>query len=270
MLLPMDKRQTENEKYVANKFNEYKDFIKDKQVSFVIKKTERIVYGVYMLARFIPPQESLYSDLKKTAHLALESVSQFGSTTGIGSDDIDRTHGHLQFLSSLLSLACISGYLSDSNVEIMKSEINYLHKHIEELSTRFASETGQLHLKSDLFVVGQNKNFKAPESKMSFMKDNIQTKDTNMSFKKLPLASKEKQNLPVERPKDLSSIQTKDTREKRIIDVIRDKRIVSIKDISSVIFDVSEKTIQRTLQLLIDKGQIKKEGERRWAKYQLL
>jgi GTP-binding protein HflX len=42
------------------------------------------------------------------------------------------------------------------------------------------------------------------------------------------------------------------------------------KAISTVIFDVSEKTIQRTLQLLIDKGQIKKEGERRWAKYQLV
>jgi hypothetical protein len=266
----MDKRQTENEKYVANKFNEYKDFIKDKQVSFVIKKTERIVYGIYMLTRFVPLQESLYTDLKKTAHLVLESVSQFGSTTGIGSSDVDRTHGHLQYLSSLLSLACISGYLSDSNVEIMKSEINYLHKHIEELSTRFASETGQLHLKADLFVVGQNKTPKGGENKMSFIKDTVQNKDVDVSFIKNPSKSKEKQNTPVKQVKSDNQNELKDTREKRIIDVIRDKNIVSIKDISSVIFDVSEKTIQRTLQLLIDKGQIKKEGERRWAKYQLI
>jgi hypothetical protein len=266
----MDKRQTENEKYVANKFNEYKDFIKDKQVSFVIKKTERIVYGVYMLARFVPPQESLYTDLKKTSHLVLKAVSQFGSTTGIGLDDIDRTHGHLQYLSSLLSLACISGYLSGPNIEIMKSEINYLHKHIEELSTRFASETGQLHLKADLFVVGQNKTAKGGENKMSFIKDTIQNKDVDVSFNKVQTKPKAKTDSFVKQVKSDNQNELKYTREKRIIDVIRDKQIVSIKDISSVIFDVSEKTIQRTLQLLIDKGQIKKEGERRWAKYQLI
>jgi predicted HTH transcriptional regulator len=87
------------------------------------------------------------------------------------------------------------------------------------------------------------------------------TKTSDVSFKKNPTKSIPLQPVQVE---------PKDNREKRILDVIRDKGVVSIKDISTVIFDVSEKTIQRTLQLLIDKGQIKKEGERRWAKYQLV
>jgi predicted HTH transcriptional regulator len=72
------------------------------------------------------------------------------------------------------------------------------------------------------------------------------------------------------RPAEAVAQENKDDREKKILDVIRDKGIVSIKDISTVVFDVSEKTIQRTLQLLIDKGHIKKEGERRWAKYHLV
>lgn len=259
----MDKRQPEEEKYVVNRFNEYKDFIKDKHVSFVIKKTERITYGIYMLSRFVPSQDSLCQDLKKTSHTLLESVSRFVSTTGIVQQDIDSAHALLQYLSSLLSLAFISGYISSSNVEIMKNEINYLHKHIEELSTHSASEVGQLTFKSDLFVVNSSIKPSKPKSDVSFIKKEPIETEKPVSFK--PRLSRVESSIkPIQKP------EPKDDREKRVIDVIRDKGTVSIKDISSVVFDVSEKTIQRTLQLLIDKGQIKKEGERRWAKYQLV
>jgi len=262
----MDKRQSEDERYIANRFNEYKEFIKDKHVSFIIKKSERIVYGVYMLSRFLPSDDSLCLDLKKTSHTLLESVSRFVSTTGITQEDIDKSHALLQYLSSLLSLSFISGYVSSSNIEIMKNEINYLHKHVEELSTRFASETGHLNFKSDLFVVNHPKPREVenkPQSEVSFIKGESRKSNPDMSVKKIkPLSVKPVQLI---RP-----VEAKDDREKRVLDVIRDKGIVSIKDISSVVFDVSEKTIQRTLQFLIDKGHIKKEGERRWAKYQLV
>ena len=261
----MDKRQTEEERYIANRFNEYKEFIKDKQVSFVIKKTERIAYGVYMLSKFVPSGDALSTDLKKTSHTLLESVSKFVSATGITTEDIDQSQSILQYMSSLLSLAFISGYISSSNIEIMKNEINYLHKHIEELSTRFGSEIGQLHLKSDLFVVGHTKQNKGVEEKVSFKKENSKmeaTKPQSLSFKK-------ERNIQTKVALETPVAESKNDREKRVLDVIREKGIVSIKDISTVIFDVSEKTIQRTLQLLIDKGQVKKEGERRWAKYEL-
>jgi predicted HTH transcriptional regulator len=146
----------------------------------------------------------------------------------------------------------------------MKNEINYLHKHIEELSTRSASETGQLNIKTDLFIVNHPKNDSraaVPKTQMSFKESREDKPLQEVSFKKIPV-----KGAPV-RPVESKD---KDDREKRVLDVIRDKGVVSIKDISTVIFDVSEKTIQRTLQLLIDKGQIKKEGERRWAKYQLV
>ena len=43
----------------------------------------------------------------------------------------------------------------------------------------------------------------------------------------------------------------------------------TIKDIAEVITDVSEKTIQRELNSLIEKGQVVREGERRWSKYSI-
>ncbi len=129
---------------------------------------------------------------------------------------------------------------------------------------------GQLHFKSDLFVVNQPKSEGKLKHEMSFKGSEVDKSKHEMSFKQIKKEIKIKTVKPAETKEFAKPLESKDDREKKILEVIQDKGIVSIKDISSVIFDVSEKTIQRTLQLLIDKGQIKKEGERRWAKYQLV
>lgn len=56
-------------------------------------------------------------------------------------------------------------------------------------------------------------------------------------------------------------------RAERIKTVLEAKPQASVKDISEVITDVSEKTIQRELNSLIEKGQVIREGERRWSRY---
>lgn len=56
----------------------------------------------------------------------------------------------------------------------------------------------------------------------------------------------------------------------RIKTVLEAKPAATIKDISEVITDVSEKTIQRELNSLIEKGQVIREGERRWSKYSVV
>jgi hypothetical protein len=52
-----------------------------------------------------------------------------------------------------------------------------------------------------------------------------------------------------------------------ILEFVRKHKNVSIKDISKVIRDYSEKTIQRELALLIQQGLVEKRGERRWSLY---
>ena len=52
-----------------------------------------------------------------------------------------------------------------------------------------------------------------------------------------------------------------------ILDVVRKGNGVSIKDISSVVIGCSEKTVQRELVGLIERGLVKKVGERRWSLY---
>ncbi len=52
-----------------------------------------------------------------------------------------------------------------------------------------------------------------------------------------------------------------------ILDLVIKSNGISIKDISAVIRDCSEKTIQRELVVLIRQGLIRKMGERRWSQY---
>lgn len=52
-----------------------------------------------------------------------------------------------------------------------------------------------------------------------------------------------------------------------ILALVRERKSVSIKDISAIIRGCSEKTIQRELGELIRQGHIKKIGERRWSQY---
>lgn len=56
----------------------------------------------------------------------------------------------------------------------------------------------------------------------------------------------------------------------RISTILGAKGEATIKDISEIITDVSEKTIQRELNAMIGENVVKREGERRWSKYSLV
>lgn len=96
-----------------------------------------------------------------------------------------------------------------------------------------------------------------------------------MSFKEAP------QNLErVQRPKRAASAEAvaqtaqasaaTDDRRERIKTILEAKGEATIKDISSIITDVSEKTIQRELNAMIDEGHVKRQGERRWSRYSMI
>jgi len=66
--------------------------------------------------------------------------------------------------------------------------------------------------------------------------------------------------------KDIHS-QKGQVRAALILDLIKKSDGVSIKDISLVVRDCSEKTIQRELNSLIERGVVVRRGERRWSTY---
>jgi hypothetical protein len=64
--------------------------------------------------------------------------------------------------------------------------------------------------------------------------------------------------------------KVKQERTDKIIAIIKDKKEATIKDIATLFTDCSEKTIQRELSDLIEKGQIQKTGAKRWSRYTLI
>ncbi len=61
--------------------------------------------------------------------------------------------------------------------------------------------------------------------------------------------------------------KSQEYRSMKILHFIKSRNGVSIKEISNIVRNCSEKTIQRELVSLIHKGIIKKVGERRWSTY---
>jgi predicted HTH transcriptional regulator len=59
-------------------------------------------------------------------------------------------------------------------------------------------------------------------------------------------------------------------RQEVIISTLKNQSNLTIKDFSKVIKDCSEKTIQRELIDLVNRGVVKKDGERRWSRYSLV
>ncbi len=67
--------------------------------------------------------------------------------------------------------------------------------------------------------------------------------------------------------KSAERTMNKVSRQDSILALINDKKSAVIKDIVALFPDVSEKTIQRELNTLIDTGRITKRGSKRWSIY---
>ena len=64
-------------------------------------------------------------------------------------------------------------------------------------------------------------------------------------------------------------IGIKIARRNDVLNVIKSKGRASIKDVVSLLKDISEKTVQRELLALVKEGVLVKEGEKRWSTYRV-
>ena len=67
-----------------------------------------------------------------------------------------------------------------------------------------------------------------------------------------------------------TNLSDRKDRTDKILSLIKEKKEVSIKDISLAFTNCSEKTIQRELNSLVLKGQLKKIGAKRWSRYAII
>lgn len=220
-------------------------FEKDIRRVFIYKKAERLAKAVHLIAPAFVESVSLRNRIDA---IAIALVDAALLPPGAARSALSR---ELLTLSSVLSMARTGGLLSSMNAELIIREAHILLQEIAvyEEPRLFLDDAPTLSsiakraLQSELpqrAASPQVTGTKAPVSHKGHIKD----------------------------IENITDMHIKDRRD-AILSVIRSKRKASIKDISTLIRNISEKTIQRELLALIGAGVVLKEGERRWSTYSL-
>lgn len=256
----MNKRQIEKRISLIPESALNNNVIQDTEFLFLIKKTEKIITATYILTDFIPSGEGIKKTLKDNSHNLLDLVCDFLGERSSRAETVQKIKASFIKLITQYNLANISGYISNMNAQIIKDEIGNILRVVDDFERDLEDEIVP-DLKQSYFGVDvRNKRQYNASYKKSPIKDKTITKDKD----KMDVLYKK----PVFQSTSGQSFGTVD-RDDKILEIIKDKGQVSIKDISEVILDCSEKTIQRTLNKMISTGKVQKTGERRWARYSL-
>lgn len=266
----------ENNKKTPEQYNEknsiIKAFVKDNDLSFIIKKTEKIATAIYLISNFLNTEEPLKWELRKIVTKLLKNLMSLNDTSLPNKEIvISKVQNDFVELEVIFNLTYNSGFISDMNYQIVINEINNLSYLIVQHTERQIS-TSKTIFSNDYFNIKKEKDIQEPIIKdivkdtKNPIKDRVVFKgnktDLESFFKDNNQAVSNNQKIPFDRALDKVS-----DREEKILQKIKSQGPLTIKEISEEFKDISEKTIQRELQKMYEKGQIKKEGERRWTKY---
>ncbi len=243
---------------------------------YFLSRIKKIVFASYMVSDLIKDTESLKSNIRNIADGLLKDSCL------LYKNRFQTIKENLLVLKTFFELGLVSKLVSVMNAEIMIKEIS---RTLEELAIEEQEESKRMTLENETFFISQlpeNKNEinnlnnlypYADSSKGDLLRTEYKGQNSNVFYKhdksytKKIFSEKDKFNIKDKNQSSKKSLNNE--REDRIISIIKDRKEVTIKDISALIKDCSEKTIQRDLIQMLEKGVIKKTGERRWSKYSI-
>lgn len=213
---------------------------------FICKKTEKLASAVYLVTNLLSDNEPMkWSLRRKVSELLSFTITYKDIRQSELPNFSHNVKTRVSEIVSLLEVSVLAGLVSKMNFSIIKDEFNNLLELFNNTSkTDYSNElipktffdnTGDYN--------GLQLNSFRPRLEVVGIKDSNVIKDT--------------------------SVFKNNNRQGIILSLLKKKKDLTIKDISLVIKDVSEKTIQRELISLIEAGVLVKTGERRWSKYSL-
>ncbi len=242
----MKNKDTRIEDFVLEKSIFNNVFEKDIRRVFIYKKAERLAKAIHLITPAFAESLSLRNRIDSIAIGLVDAAIQPHSAARAA---LSR---ELLALSSVLGIAHTSGLLSSMNAELIAREAHML---LQEVA---AYEEPRLFLDSapTLSEIAKLQNSSSSNSKTKSVTSTRSAEGGSASGGKGHI-------------KDTVLDNNIKDRRNTILSVIKNKRTASIKDISTLIRGVSEKTIQRELLALISAGIVLKQGERRWSTYSL-
>lgn len=221
------------------------DFIKDKpHLIFILKKIEKLSSVCHVLTTSLPADEPIRRLLREETILLFKDAFSLEWNSPSGK----RLEPRIAACVSLLDLAKNALVISEMNARVV---IHEFQKLLDAVSFSYEHEREKLSFEPKA-IVDETDDYKGHIGQNNVFYN-----------KKIPALKKESLK------KDSNQKDSDSTREKMIMEIIKTKGDVSIKDISFLVKGVSSKTIQRDLIRLVGKGVLEKSGERRWSRYSI-
>ncbi|TSC68883.1 MAG: Uncharacterized protein G01um101456_439 [Parcubacteria group bacterium Gr01-1014_56] len=216
-------------------------------IYFCYLKAERIAHVLALLSQNFPFKDSgNFGELVTLSNRLPHAILHFAA----GEIDASLVLADILSLLSWIRLSATQGYIRKENTIILCEEY-------EAIARKIAAE-----------------NHPSPfVSSKDFSVEEIKIMPTQGPFFAEGLPSLKSGKLSAEGIKDINKGHKKTQEIKQsermslILDFVRKHNGVSIKEIAASVKGCSEKTIQRELGSLIEKGLIERKGERRWSIY---
>jgi hypothetical protein len=221
-------------------------FEKDIRRVYIYKKSEMIAKAIHLISPAFKDSKALRDRLQR---ISIEIIDASVLPPSLAREALSR---ELLTLSSILRMAKTAGILSSMNADIIMRET---HELLQEVST-YEDPKVTLEDAPSLATLTRTAGLKAQVVSETFVSNRQQPAVRNSSENKGQYSKGQK-----EVKKDKSG------RREAILSILKSKGPSYIKDLSTMIREVSEKTIQRELQALVLEGRVSKSGERRWTTY---
>ncbi|MFW5853661.1 MAG: hypothetical protein ACOCU8_03525 [Patescibacteria group bacterium] len=240
--------------------------IKDKKTSessglpqdYLNRKSRRLASALYMVTNLLPENEPLKRRLREESLALLTDIGMslnfYNSEQDNRSADVfydsNRTRsaqGRIWSIMSLMDIGRAAGLLSPMNAEILQQEYKKLAQSFESVSPQWSK---------DFLLSNDNP---VPATLPSIPGAGQQTPS--------PIQKTGSQPKTATQVEPLGDSSTKADRREQILKTLKGQGWLAVKDIAMVVSGCSQKTIQRELNDLLDKKQIKKKGDKRWARY---
>lgn len=269
---------------VRYKITDYPDmsFIGGKYLIFLVKKVENFVRAIYLVTNFLSDSEPLKWKLRTISTDLIERVMSFmRDDKNKTNEPLHRAHflGCLSMLVSLLHIGEEGGDVSEANASLLRHEIQSFFPIFNDkifgmrngdialpiakkqgVSFRRKLTRGRPRKTHKLSVRDYTNELMSPIQDLASMQ-NVLYEDNGHEKSSIVVKKNTTRNIRQIR------LERRFARQKAIIDALKDKKKLTVKEILSFIRDCGEKTIQRELYELVDRGVLKKLGEKRWSAY---
>lgn len=239
---------------------------KDNSLAFVFKKFERVLHGIYLLTNHLDNKEPIKEKIRNVAVDTLLDISRSVSfEEEIKNQSIQNSLTGILSIHSMLETMVITGLIKETSYVLVVGELEGITKTVFD---RIKSPENVLLIKDELFKVtppGINQ-FKG----QSIVKDTENKIEENLNTDSI-ISKEINHSLEGENIKNKRDFKFKDIeisqRRKTIMDFFKEKDKLTLKDISVLLPQYGEKTIQRELLFLTSVGALGRTGKKRWTLY---